>query len=224
MRRVVCTFVLAVLALLAAPAAGVAQKPAPGCAGNAATDPSGDQVGTLATAPPNTDVTGLFFLTAEGKTTANIVVANLDKTLPVDGTGLNWYALYEVGGARRFVEAALDFSGAVTFGYGSFDGSTYTSEGATTGAFSEGADGVISIDIPPEAGGAEGQTLGAPYANATIAISLPLIGGLVTSADTAPDDTASGTAYTVGACPAPGATPRRRHRAPSRRRRRCRCG
>jgi hypothetical protein len=193
----VATAALAVVAWVAAPARALDEtKPTPTCAGVAFTDPKGDQTaGTGA----NLDVTSGFFKYTENLT-ANIVISDLNQDIPPGATGVNWYFVWNVGGVDYFVEAGVDITGATEFSYGTLEAGTgFTQIGDTTGKFFEGADGVIQITVPPAAKGAEGQVLKTPYVTARTFIGIPGVGGLVSSADEAPNSNA-GKTYTVAPC------------------------
>ena len=197
------------LAALAAAAAALAcapalaqdeVKPVPGCAGEAFTDPRGDQVeeqlvGLGQRGPDNTDITAGFFRVDNGVVTANIRVADLSTTAPAFTSGLGWFMYYVANGALRFVAAETE-RGQVTYSHGTLDRSSglFTTDGPTTGRFFDGADGVVQIQIPDAAGGTPGTMLTSPYAEVDIRTLL-----IVSPADQAPD-TLRGTNYTVGAC------------------------
>jgi hypothetical protein len=201
---------------LAAPAGALdATKPDPGCAGLAFVDPAGDQTDPFGTAPQNLDVTGGFFKYDGTTTTANIRVANLSQDVPPYATGVDWYFLYAVGATTYYVGASIDFTGAVTFGYGTYDSAQgYTETDTMAGKLFEGPSGVIQLAVPTAAKGGEGNLLRSPYVDATESYSVPGVGGFVQSADDAPDSL-SGRAYTVGSCEA-GATGATPIRAPAR--------
>lgn len=209
----------AVAALACAPA--LAQdpvKPVAGCAGEAFTDPRGDEVadplglGLSRGRAANADITGGFFRTDGGVVTANIRVADLTTAAPGFSEGLGWFMFYVFDGALRFVAAETGSAGEVTYAYGTLDRSSglFTNDGATTGRLFGGPDGVVQIEVPPAAGGTPGSTLGVPYAEADVRTQL-----VISPADQAPDDL-RGTSYTAGACrdsggrgPAPAVLPLR---------------
>jgi hypothetical protein len=170
---------LAIAALLAlcaatAPAGAVdAAKPAP-CTGMFATDAAGDAItpggisGTEGEGQPNMDLTGFFFnyrADKDGKTvlTANMVLKNLDKTVPdpyVVSGGINYYFHWSSGGESRFVKAENPSGDTITYGYGTVnEEGVYTTDGETTGAFFDGPDGVVQIDVPAEWNGKPGEKL-----------------------------------------------------------------
>lgn len=236
---------LALLALLAGssgPAAAVdAAKPTP-CTGVLLTDPAGDQELTPflpigeTTNPPNMDITSLFLNfrpDKDGKKvlTANIEVANLDKSVPAQTDsqgGVYYYVIYSHSDAVRFV-AAHNTGSAINYEYGVIDPDlgTYTTDGTTTGTFFEGAKGVVQIDVPEAVGGKVGETLkGTLVTIDGIDIGTDHANGINNHADTAPDEAnvlePDGKDYTVTECaggstggggttptptPGPGATP-----------------
>ena len=192
--------VAAFVALGVVPASAVDEtKPEVTCAGAFTTDAPGDSTG-----PANTEVKQAFFkYGADGEVTANIQVANLDKAVPDNSSGTNWYVVWEAADATiRYVSAALDSEGAVTYDYGTLANNVFSPEGTTGGAFFEGADGVIQIVIPAAIGGTDGTELKAPYVEVFISTSLVVVSSLAT-ADRAPDeDGQGGASYTVAPCPA----------------------
>ena len=209
-RRTVAALVallgLGAVLLIAPPLPAGAQTaavPAPGCAGLAAKDSENDS-----TSGENTEILGFFFTTVGSKTTANIQVKNLSTEIPADATGVNWYVVWETAEGMKFVEASVDFTGGPVFAYGTLDGDQpgYAQEGEAAGKFHEGTNGVIEITVPSaETGASRGKTLKAPYANATTALAVPGVGGLVQTVDAAPDE-GGGRDYVVQPCdPAPAA-------------------
>jgi hypothetical protein len=204
---------LALTAWLAAPAGAVDNvKPEPSCAGVTVTDPAGDAALDLTGAgvgifpvPDNLDITGGFFRydpDPEGtpKLTANIKVANLDKSVPDGATGASWYFFWTVADVTYFVNAEIDSAGATTFNFGHIANILET-DGQTKGKFFEGPDGIIQIDVP-QAGtkASDGATLRSPYASSRASFDLVAV-GYVPTADDAPDSQA-GKSYTVAQCAA----------------------
>jgi hypothetical protein len=212
--------VLALLAGSSGPAAAVdAAKPTP-CTGVLLTDPAGDQelapllpIGET-TSPPNMDITSLFLnfrADKDGKKvlTANIEVANLDKTVPAQTDsqgGVYYYVIYSHSDAVRFV-AAHNTGSAINYEYGVIDPDlgTYTTEGTTAGTFFEGAKGVVQIDVPEAVGGKVGETLkGTLVTIDGIDIGTDHANGINNHADTAPDEAnvlePDGKDYTVAEC------------------------
>ena len=198
--------VLAVGGALMVPVAfGQGAKPEPGCAGMYP-----DKKGDVDYA--NLDLTGFWFTHLGGKTFANMRVANLDRSMPTqDGaTGVNWYVLWTWDGAQRFVQAQVELGASdepqYTSGTVVETPNGYLRQGGvdTTGQFIEGPDGVISIEIVEELGGAKGQNLTGTLSDTKYSVGVP---GVASSLQ--PVDEAGGKAYPVGACdggaaPAPG--------------------
>jgi hypothetical protein len=192
-------------ALLAPVAFGQGAKPEPGCAG-LYSDKKGD------VEQANLDITGFWFKTEGGKTTANLRIANLDRTMPSDATGVNWYVLWTFDDAQRFVQAQIELgvSDEPTFTSGTVEETPngFLRQGGvdTVGQFIEGPDGVISIEVPAELGGESGKVLTANLADTQTSTGIP---GVASSLATV--DQATGKSYTVNACesagPPPAATP-----------------
>jgi hypothetical protein len=174
--------------------------------------------------PPATDLTALFFNYRAGKDgkkvlTANVQVANLVKDVPSppdSSGGIAWYVIYTYDGSVRFLRAHNMTGDEVTYAYGTIDPElgTYTTDGETTGAFFEGANGVVQMDVPEEVGGKLGEELGGAIATADVFSAGPDDqSGINNHVDTAPDDasvvTPNGQPYTVAECPseAPAAPP-----------------
>jgi hypothetical protein len=180
------------------------EKPGPGCAGPAFTDKTGDQadstplLGAASTAGPNEDITG-GFLRYDGDTiTANIKIANLTNAVPSDATNVEYYFQYTIAGANHYVSASSDGT-TTTYSYGTFDPNTgYSATGTVPGKEFPGPDGVIQMQLPPT-DVQQGATLGDPYAVAAQGLEIPGVGGLVSPADTAPDDM-KGAPFVIGSC------------------------
>lgn len=192
---------LPAVAWLAGPVGAQTGKPEPDCAGLAATDPAGDSK-DMAGRPgaANLDVTGLFFR-SEGKTTANMRLANLTKDLPPGASAIRWYIVFGPATARRWVRGTI-VSGSPdpAFSYGTYGGSppSYTVDGDTTGKLHEGPEGIVEIVVPATVGGGAGKTLVEPIAETASAVTTPVRGQLF-GADRAPD-TGAGKDYLVGQC------------------------
>ena len=219
---------------IAAPAHAVdAVTPAP-CNGVLLEDPAGDQTmspdgffGTGAgstKAPDNADVTNVFFNYRAGKDgkpvlTANIQVTKLDKTIPskqYSTGGLAWYVYYVYKGESRFLRAHNQTGSEVTYAVGSIDNDTgvFTTDGETQGAFFEGPNGVVQIDVPEDVGGKLGEELGGVVGRVDGFSGGPDdVTGINNAFDSAPDDASisppAGAPYTVAECPAaaPAAAP-----------------
>src|SRR4051812_13093721 len=201
-------------ALLAAAAAALLATPAwaapvPGCAGTAFTDAAGDATDSTVPGPgspgqPNLDVLAGWFLDDAGTVTANIQVANLNTDVPVTATGVDWYMIWtNAAGELKFVRASVAPGGDPVFSYGSVtvtDANTlYQDEGAASGQFFAGPNGVVQIQVPSDLAAG---TLKAPHAltAAEQQFETPaLSGGRLATADNAPDS-GGGNDYAVGAC------------------------
>jgi hypothetical protein len=221
---------LAAFMLPTSPAIAVdATKPTP-CTGQLLIeDPAGDQqfdstgfFGVPEEGTPNADITGVFFNYRPGADgnkvlTANLRIANLDKTVPgfpQSGAGLWYYVFYAIGDVTHFVKAVNASGDEITYHYGTMatEGATagiYTTEGETKGAFFEGPDGVIQIDVPEAAGAAPGASFANVIGYADTIFGLDDEIGFNVHADTAPNEgdpftAGSGAAYTVEDCPATG--------------------
>jgi len=223
--------VAAVLATFAAPAPAGAADPAPTpCAGTLYTDPAGDQIQdpagfgdssfpTVEKGQDNTDIKSVFLNYAPGADgkqvlTANLQIANLTKDIPdVASGGIYYYLSYNLGDVPSFVSARLTSSG-VTYNYGHLATlppdpapiglfTAYTVDGQTTGSFTEGPNGVVSIVVPEAAGGKAGESLGAVVATVDL-VQVDDEKGWQSHADQAPDDSDTAKDVTVTACPATG--------------------
>jgi hypothetical protein len=217
---------LSLLALAAivgatAGAQGTATAPAPSSCAQIQNDAPGDGTSKVfgqetGAGPANLEITRSWFETIKGKTTVNIQVKDLNEKISSgDVTSILWYAVWEFpSGTVHFVSATSDGT-AVTFDYGSQVGTTFSSDGQTTGKMFPGPNGVMQIVVPTEVGGGKGgNKLEAAYTityegrgAATPVASFTSLGAV----DSAPDDTTAGKTYTVTSCdagtPAPGATP-----------------
>jgi hypothetical protein len=187
-------------------------KPAPSCAGTAATDPPGDAVsdpvGVGVTQGPgaaNLEMTRFWFDRTDGKTTVNIEVKKLSKAIEGDASAISWYVNWGAD-AEEYVAASSDGS-TVEYEFGGYDGSQglYTPTGDTTGKFFEGDKGVVQIVIPSALNGKVGGKLTQPYATTNEVTTTPVGLGLLSTADRAPDED-GGKSWTVVDCPAGGTT------------------
>ena len=183
-------------------------QPKPGCNGIAMTDPLNDAEDA------NLDILEVWFDAPGGKPKAYVRVRDLTQDLPAAGTGARWYVRWQTDGDPKFVGALLNVGdSAPTFNYGTYggpSGTSYQSDGAGTGKFHEGPNGVIEIDIPAATGATKGKTLKSPDVATFISRGIP---GVASSLGAADDAGPKGT-YVVGACPAgtapdptPAATP-----------------
>jgi len=215
-------------AALAAPAYAVdATAPAP-CAGVLSEDPAGDSVmkpGSLigssqgqAKGPDNSDVRNVFFNYRPGKDgkpvlTANIQVTNLDKKIPsqqYSTGGLAWYVYYTYKNEWRFLRAHNQTGSSVTYGYGHITqgeaSGVFVTDGSMPGAFFEGPNGIVQMDVPEAVGGKVGEELGGVVGSVDGFSGGPDdVSGFNNHFDTAPDEAditpPSGPAYQVTACP-----------------------
>ena len=187
-------------------------------------DPAGDMANHLqdptGAKTDSSDITAGFLqhTPSKGKdaTTYNIVVKNLEKTVPDTFTTMSWTSYYTTGeGSIRFVKAWLDFAGGEAYEYGVFTpdptgelpltGVSQT-QGQTTGKLFEGANGVIQV-VVPEAHGKIGDTFQELYSASGIGKTLPASPsapnrGLSAQLDLAPDEgAAAGKSWTVSTCP-----------------------
>ena len=179
-------FFLALLAgasLAALPVAFAgAQDPVPQPCGSDVfqTDPKGDQViGPVLGGPPliadpgpdNMDIRRVFFTTRDGKTSANIQITKLDKTVPetISTPQFSWYIYFDpteegYEGIRAETDGtAVKFTAVKRAVVGVL---ITRSEEAITGKLFEGPDGVVQIDLPA-ALAKPGRTLEGVYAAVT---------------------------------------------------------
>ena len=206
---------LAALPSVPAGAQSSPAKPSIGCAGQAFTDSTGDQIadyiglGVGPAGPPNTDIIGGFFGWDGDTLTANIQVADLDlsqagiagqingqdASVPGGMMGTDYNVFYTLDGKTRVVTAQRSGT-TFAFHFGSYDDNTglLTTDGDTKGRIFEGKDGIVQIDVPPKAGGFHDKVLGAPYAEVD-----NRLGVLASPADVAPDN-GRGASYTVAGC------------------------
>jgi hypothetical protein len=198
------------LALTAAPAAAQAPKPVP-CTGMQAQDAVGDAfvgfVGLFETPQPagaNMDFKNLFFRRDKGKVTANLVVANLDKSVPPDAGFASWRVNYDIGDASYYVTASVENGKDPVFSYGHIDTQAMR-DGDTKGAFFEGPDGVIQIEIPAAHAIKENAKVTEIYAFSAY-VRGAAGRGVNTQTDQIPDGDAR-VSYTAAECPGAGSTP-----------------
>lgn len=204
---------VAAAAAVACVATAWAQEPppAPGCQGVATGDPRGDQRTTFGEAPDTLDLTGAFFRTdktTSGRllTTANIQVARVDPSAPAGVRTASWIMHWRDGDVLRYAGATVTGADEPVFDYGRVDGSSYVSEGGTSGRFVTGENGVIQI-VLPEVISAPGQRLEAPYA-ASHVVSDVAGAPVAEEADLAPDDAqAGGRTFVVAECSPHGDAP-----------------
>jgi hypothetical protein len=211
MRRVVLLLlgIVGLSSFLVAQSGAQTTKPAPSCAGIAATDPPGDAVsdpiGAGVTQGPgaaNLEINRFWFDRTDGKTTVNIEVKKLSKAIEGGSDGIAWYVNWGAD-AEEYVAASSDGS-EVTYVYGAYDAGQglYTPGGDTTGKFFDGDKGVVQIVIPSAVNGNVGGKLTQPYVTTNERTSAVAI-GLLSTVDRAPDE-GGGKSWTVVDCPAGG--------------------
>jgi hypothetical protein len=212
--RYFATLVAAALAAAVAVAgpAGAAD-PAPtfdGC-GKAVKDSPSDGTSETGGAPDQSEIEGAF-LNADAST-INIIIKNLDGTVPPPYSSITYDAKYDTSDGSYFVRAYLDFTGSVVFEYGHLDTTVsttprYQRDGSTQGKLFEGQHGVVQIAIPPEAGGKPGTTLKALTAETQLGETTVVPGAVPspTRGLSAPSDDVGLGSVTLGACASP-ATP-----------------
>jgi hypothetical protein len=222
---------LGALAFTAGPAAAIDDtKPAQGCYGAFFTDKAGDAKSNgpaSADANGNADTPNLDLISGFWKydaakgdeaTTINFVIKNLSKDIPAGATSIAWMMRYTGSdGTEHWIRAATDFSGVLAYDYGNLTDATATSfstrQGATTGNFFEGENGLVQLVIPTANGDGKpgftikGATIFGYEANSPVPQSAPtpVKGGFLYE-----DDSAGGKgAFTIGAaCPViPAAAP-----------------
>lgn len=219
-RRCVVGATLVAAAFATAPAG--AQNPAPagpGCFGHLFKDKVGDAARAhpsgVAGSPENLDLVEGWFTDDGTKATAHVRVKDLMKAIPEGSSAIQWQVVYggSTTGALAWVRAAVDFTGLVTYDYGGQEqiGITWNiRQGGTTGNFAEGANGVVSIDIPDQE--KKGTVLKGMVIHAYEAVQVipsaaptPVKGGQLYEADNA---TGGKYQHTVGGpCPAAPAAP-----------------
>jgi methionine-rich copper-binding protein CopC len=143
------------LALTAAPAAAQVAKPVP-CTGNQAQDATGDAfvgfVGndTPIPADPSGDLKTLFFRRDKGKVTVNFSLTEVKKAVPPGATSLSYRMYFNIGDVQNFIQTSLATGASeptYVFGHTELPASNVV-DGDTKGQWVEGADGVISVEIP----------------------------------------------------------------------------
>lgn len=204
MRRLLVVL-LSASALVAAAAHAQGAAPAPGCAGLAFTDRTGDVSAFAGPTARNLDiVAGWFNTDPAGKVTANLQVADMDLMPAPPATAATWYTVWTVGSTVYYVALEADVTGATVYDWGTYvqneaaGTATYTPSGETTGSVTEGPDGVVSIVVPKGAKGTPGQKFSLPNGQTSPLIQNTQGGGVLLPGDrTSPDE---GRTYDVGAC------------------------
>jgi hypothetical protein len=222
--RITIAMTAAAAAALGTTSAGAVDetKPSVSCYGLAFTDKKGDMASTAPGAQPggreNLDLLGAFYkydaAKAEEATTINLLIANLTKDIPDGSTAVSWYVSYGSAAGDPWLRALTDFTGIVSYETGHYEivgpQTQSVRDGGTTGAFFEGADGVIQIVYPADGPGKPGTVLKPATVTAYEARQVlpgasptPAKGGLLYEVDSG---VTKGT-HTVGSpCPA-GGTP-----------------
>lgn len=185
--RSLCKLVVALLGVTAASAGSMALPTsaravtAGGC--SLLTSPAGDALNN-AFGGDGSNVDNLDIIAANGASdgtggfTATIQLRNLSRVVPANATSLNWYFQWRTGTSDDFAEAAYPSAspsapaGTVDYNLGTYDYSnqTYTVSAATSGSFTPGPGGVITIDVPAGelSGVAAGTLLERTYASSWI--------------------------------------------------------
>jgi hypothetical protein len=162
--------------------------------------------------PDNADITNVFLNFTKGVLTANIQLTDANLTLPAPTDtqgGLNYYLVYSLDGAVRFVRATNQTGTDMTYAYGTIDPDTgvYTTDGSTTGTLFEGKDGIVQIVVPDAAGGKKGTDLGGVEALADGITGVNDVLGINNHFDEAPDgadvSSPNGFEYVVHDCGTP---------------------
>jgi hypothetical protein len=181
-------------------------KPAPSCAGIAASDSDKDGVShafglgpapSTQSAPENLEITRFWFDRSAGKTTANIEVKKLSKANMGQGTSISWYVTWTYEDAIKFVLANSD-GDSVTYNYGTLVQSVYQQEGDTSGKFFDGDKGVVQLVIPGDIGGKVGAKIEDPFATTYENTDTGVLNSLAED-DSAPDE-GGGKGWTVTDC------------------------
>ena len=215
------------IAALAGTAGAAAPPP---CGGKPlATDKAGDQVlqpdGPLLgvtpaeKGPDNADIIAAWLAYDGKQTTTNIQVTKLDKTLPSQTDsqgGLYWYTSFYVGDTIRYVYAHNETTTGLTFGYGTYVDGAYLDDGETTGEFTEGSNGIVTVVIPDDVAKPGTKLTNLNFMVDGIAGGNDHVTGLNNRIDSAPDASttpsdATKFTFTVAPCtsaaPTPGPTP-----------------
>lgn len=104
---------------------------------------------------------------------------------------VRYYFVFSGAGGERWVRAVFDAPNTWTFGYGTLNGTTYASDGTTTGTV-DAAAGTIAIDLPNETlptRPADGKALDLTLGEASSFIRVPTstTGGQLIEVDSATD-------------------------------------
>jgi hypothetical protein len=161
-------------------------------------------------APKETEIEGAF-VNADGTPTFNLIIANLTGTAPPPATSVTYNAVYSwKPDTTTFVRAHIDFTGAVVYEYGHTEplatSTRYAYDGPADGKLAKGEHGVVTIIIPPDAGGKPGTALKAIEAQTQLGRTTVVPGagsGSPSRGLSFQDDAAGIGGVTIGPC-APG--------------------
>ena len=164
---------------------------------------------------PTTDITGVWYDHAGGKTFANVSVADLKLEFAMDTTFFRWDVAYAIEGDKSYrLIAHVRKDGAKTFTVREIvtaqGQTTSVPAGSTTGEIFEGPGGVVRWEIPANRGGEAGKKLANTVAASDEIIAGNPDGGYLRKTTSIDDtSTAKPAVYTVGPCtaPPPAATP-----------------
>src|SRR4051794_36991861 len=104
--------VLAATVALAGPAGAADPAPTFGGCGKAVKDSPTDGTSETGAAPDQSEIEGAFVNTGAGDTTVNLIIKNLDGTVPAPYSSITYDAKYDTTDGTFFVRAFLDFSGS----------------------------------------------------------------------------------------------------------------
>lgn len=180
------------------------------------TDPAGDATNSAPGGSgkvDNLDIVSGGPLSDDGKQlTTQMTIKNLDMSIPMNGTSVNWYFLWTSGGTQYFSRAQVQVTASSTpaYSFGTVNPTTgaFTSVGSTTGAFNAGPNGTVLVNVPLDQVGSPSAGSALTGLNAQTFIGQGVPGGptSLTQADQAPDS-GSGTDYTMGSCAGGSASP-----------------
>ena len=84
----------------------------------------------------------------------SLTIQDLNTNMPTGGEGNNYYFYWQFGGVQYYTLAAVDSTGAVTYGDGTVTTAGRSPRGAAdTGTFTPGPNGTITVDVPLSAVG-----------------------------------------------------------------------
>ncbi len=133
-------------------------------------------------------VSGSITRASEEAFVATIQVKDLTKVIPDNATSAHWYFQFTSGDTNYWAGASLDKTGSSpTFAIGTHADGVYDTSSTTTGAFNEGANGTIEVEIPRSVLQSSGDPLFLTRTHATTWIGLGINGsGFVFPIDRAP--------------------------------------